>query len=569
MKNNMRTVLISLWGMALFLACNAADWPAFRGNLARTGYYPDPVGHPMGAPEWKLSLEGEIISSPVIKDGLLYVGARDSCIYAIDCRNGSVRWKTKTGGWVDGSPLVVGDSVFVGSRDSTIYVLNGYSGNIIGRIQGGVQLSSPAITSAGEILSGLGLPGGGVLACGVASISKKRADAQWSIPLPQYTYSSPAVRGVQAVIGATDGKLYGVDTGDKDTIWSLSTGGVIYLSTPAIVDTTVYFAPGDEDRNVYAVSLSTGKVLWKNDGTTLSVGPYSKTAKRKSSRTITGTELLRLTSMSPALRKKTIQRLRKQGIEFPIAARRGALGKMAASSTGEFIPVGGMKTSSVGVGPNNVYVIQKDLGYVLINDSLIDYSQQFLIQAFDKESGEFAWSFGDWLKSPQLGYCSSPVVTQNMVYFGWGEGRIYGLDAKNGDLLWADTLEGHVISSPAIAQGKLYVATMEGHLYAYDLNATASGIDFQTSTYCYPNPAKVVSKIQYFFHKPGSIEVRIYDFSERLVKVFRRSALQAQDKDSFEWDVASAANGVYFALVTAQYDDGTKDQKKLKIAVKK
>ena len=353
----------------------------------------------------------------------------------------------------------------------------------------------------------------------------------------------------------------------------MGTNGIIYLSTPAIDDTTVFFAPGDEDRNVYAVNLSTGAVRWKNDGSPLAK-TLRKQARGNSGRIPSVAELARLSGMSPALRKKTIQRLRAQGFELPripksILSGKRATGKTAASNNGEFIPLGGMKTSSVAVGPRNVYVIQKDIGHVFINDSLIDYRQQFMIQAFDKASGAWVWSFGDWLKSPQLGYCSSPVVTEDMVYFGWGEGRIYGLDANNGDLLWSDTLQGHIISSPAIAQGKLYIATMEGYLYAYDLNATMPGQDFQTSTYCYPNPAKRTSKIQYFLQKPGGIEVRIYDFSERLVKVFRRSGMGAQIKDEFEWDVASAANGVYFAVVTASYEDGTKDQKKLKIAVKK
>jgi outer membrane protein assembly factor BamB len=567
----MRTFLILVAGAAWLFTCQAADWPTFLGNPERTGYYPDPVGHPSGRADWKVSLGSEIVCSPVVEGGMLYIGARDSCVYAMDARNGIIQWRTRTGGWVDASPLVDGDRLIVGSRDSVIYVLDRASGAVLGRMSAGVQLSSPAKTAGGQIISGLGLAGGGLAAFRADSLVAGGAAPVWSVPLPQFTYSTPAVKGAAVVIGATDGKLYAIDAVRKDTVWSLATAGVIYRSTPAIEDTIVYFAPGDEDRNIYAVNLLSGKVLWKNDGVTLLTNPKTL-AKIKAGRILTSVaELNRLAKMSPALRKKTIQNFRAQGIEvFSVpktAMGKTAVGKAVAAPGERFVPTGGMKTSSVAVGPRNIYVIQKELGYVLINDSLVDFRQQFLIQAFDKATGVFVWSAGDWVKSPQLGYCSTPVVTDRMVFFGWGEGRAYALDADSGNTLWADTLQGHIISSPAIAEGKLYLATMDGNLYAYGLNGTAAGLDFQTSTYCYPNPAKTVSHIQYFPEKAGSVEIRIYDTAERLVKVFAGSSVPALVKGQFDWDVSRAANGAYLALVKMTYSNGTKVTKIVKIAV--
>ncbi len=567
MAGTIRILCTVVAGVVWFFACYAADWPAFRGNLARTGYYPEPVGCPAGAPLWKISLGCQIISSPAVVDKMLYIGAHDSCVYGIDCNTGDIRWKTKTGGWVDGSPLVDGNHVIVGSHDGVIYLLDKSSGAVLGQMKAGVQLSSPAVIAGGDILCGLGILGGGICAYGTASVENRLADPVWSIGLPQFTYSSPAVFGQAVVIGATNGKFYGIDAGRRDTIWSLSTNGVIYFSTPAIDNTTVYLAPGDDDRNVYAANLLTGAIIWKSKGRSQAADTLNVLSKKKSSLLLPAASLVKLLKMSPVLRKKTIQLLRRRGYVLPAVPLPGTLAKKNAGANGQFIPLGGMKTSSPAVGPNLVYVIQKELGYVLTSDSLVDYRQQFTIHAFDKSAGAELWSFSDWLKSSDYSYCSSPAVTSNLVFFGWGEGKMYVLDAQSGKKLWEDSVQGHILSSPAIANGRLYMATMAGNVVAYMLSATAPGLDFQTSTFCYPNPARSgVSHVQTYAPKPGATDIKVYTSADKPVLHITRQ-LGAGEKYSYDWDITHVANGVYFALVKMKYDDGTSDKKVVKIAV--
>jgi len=564
-----RPILLIILAVAAGIAvCHGADWPAFRGNQWRTGFYPDPVGLPSGAPAWKISLGCEIISSPSIVENVLYIGGRDSCVHAIDCSNGTILWKVKTGGWVDASPLIDGNRVIVGSRDSTIYLLDRKSGDIIGRMTAGVQLSSPALMEDGSILSGIGVPDGGISAFGAsASLAKERSGPQWSISLPQYTYSSPAVHGQAVVIGATDGKLYGIDEGRKKTIWSFPTNGIVYLSTPAIDDTTVYFAPGDEDRNVYAVGLLTGRIIWKNETASPVKDTIQALAKNRSIRYVPTMDLIDLLRMSPEIRKRAIRQLRSSGFELPHVPIAGGLGKRATGPSSVFIPLGGMKTSSVAVGPHNVYVIQKEIGCILTNDSLVDYKQRFTLHSLDKKTGSEAWSFTDWRHSPLLGYCSSPVVTKDKVFFGWGEGKLTVLDAQSGKKFWEDSLQGNIISSPAIARGRLYVATMNGFVYAYSLSETPPGLDFQRSTYCYPNPARgATSTIQVYVEKAATLSLTLYNAAEK--PVLRVDAdLQAGKKYDYEWNLENVANGVYFALVKVDYPSGGSERKNLKIAV--
>jgi eukaryotic-like serine/threonine-protein kinase len=573
-----RIALIAIASMIGLAPCHAADWPAFRGNEARTGFYPDAVGVPSGKALWKTSLGCEIVSSPSVAGNVLYIGGRDSCIYAIDCMSGRVLWKVRTGGWVDASPLVVGSRLVAGSRDSTIYALNKVSGLVLGSWAAGLQLSSPALAADSMIISGMGLPGGGIAGYTSEAFGWDRVGPRWTISFPQYTYSSPAIRGQAAVIGATDGKFYAINTETRDTIWSIATGGGIYLSTPAIDNMTVFLAPGDDDRNVYAVDLLTGKMLWKSQGVPASADPGASLKKRQNIRLLPATDRNRLKMLSPADRKRIIVRLRNAGIELPRVAmpvRAGGLAKKHVAATADFIPLQGIRTSSVAVGANKLFVVQKELGYLLNNDSLVEDKQRFALQALDKKTGTPVWSFSEFRAGSHLGYCSSPVATAAMVFFGWGEGRVYGLSAETGEKLWEDSTQGHIVSSPAIADGMLYVATLNGTVNAYALLHTLPGLDFKTSTYCYPNPARGgVSHIQVYIDREADATMTISTMADQPVASIKRHLSPSEAPyygkyPFYDWDLSKVANGVYFARIKVSYVAGGEDKKTLKIAVLK
>ena len=551
----MRKNFIKKLGLLLLLSAitgSGADWPTFRGNQQRTGYSSEKVGIPYNKPVWQCSLACNIVSSPSVANSLIYIGGRDSSLYAIEANSGKIRWKQKTHGWVDCSPLIHKGMVIVGSRDNRIYAFDKNTGDSISTWDAGLQLSSPGIADDTTILSGLGPPMNGFGALGWNQTAKK-----WIAGFDQPTYSSPAIFAGRAVIGANNGRLYGFDLVKRDTLWSLKTQGGIYLSTAAISDSVVYFAPGDYDRHIYAVDAMDGKFFWKSNG-----APVYEIAKRTAGmeNRIHPVQFVELLRLSPEHRAKVLQKLAKHGVGAPKVLRTAQSRADSSNDPFNFYAYGGMNTSSVAVDSQNVYVVQKELGYP---------KPRFSLLALDKYSGKEAWFFAELRNSEKLGYCSSPIVANGKIFLGWGEGMVYAFNSKTGERLWADTLQGNVISSPAIANGKLYIATYDGYLYAYNLLDTPAPTNFNDGTYCYPNPAKTISNIQYYLTKPGNVEVRIYDAAERLGKVFRNNRVPAGTKQKFGWDASRATNGAYFAIVDVQYDDGTKDRKILKIGILK
>lgn len=65
-------------------------------------------------------------------------------------------------------------------------------------------------------------------------------------------------------------------------------------------------------------------------------------------------------------------------------------------------------------------------------------------------------------------FLSSPVVVQNSVYFGSGDGHLYALDTGTGELKWKFKTGDVIHASPAYANGVLYVGSWDSFFYAVD-----------------------------------------------------------------------------------------------------
>jgi eukaryotic-like serine/threonine-protein kinase len=551
---NMKIKPITIALLLCATLCFADDWVCFRGNPQRTGYSAERTGNPSAKPLWRFGPAGAFISSPSVVNGVLYIGSRDSTIYAIDAKTGILIWKKKVFGWVDSSPLLFGDSLVVGCRDEEIYVLDKNNGETIGEIPAGLQLSSPVELDDGSILSLIGHP-----LNSFSKINLRGIGNSWSLVFTQPMFSSPAVMGAMTAFGGNDGMLYGVDLTARSITWSLKTEGTAYLSTPAISESLVFFAPGDFDRNIYAVWLADGTLFWKSAGNAALAKSRARTAAQ-----IPPQILYNLKRMSPLQRSKWLEYYQRQGA--PFAGIINLSKNSTAVGTPDFVPSDNdIRTSSVAVEQDKVFVVQRELGFT--NDIDMAPISRYTLLALDKATGNEVWRFTDYRNAIVLGYNSSPVIAGGLVFFGWGEGMLFAANKTDGEIVWRDTLAGDIISSPAISDKKLFIATVNGNLYAFNLTETAPGLTFQTSTYCYPNPARGdVSNIQVFVAENATLDMTLYNSSEKpVLKVSQ--AIPANEKYVYPWNISKAANGVYFAMIKVKYDSGKTDKKILKIAV--
>ncbi len=86
-------LLLSSSLFLLFATCvYAQDAPMFRNNLAHSGVYAAAGVPKLKGVKWTFHTRGEVVSSPAIVDGVIYVGSNDGNLYALDQQTGTKKW---------------------------------------------------------------------------------------------------------------------------------------------------------------------------------------------------------------------------------------------------------------------------------------------------------------------------------------------------------------------------------------------------------------------------------------------------------------------------------------------
>ena len=62
-------------------------------------------------------------------DGVVYFGASDCNVYALNAADGTKLWSYKTGDYVESSPAVSDGVVYIGSNDGNLYALRTSNGH--------------------------------------------------------------------------------------------------------------------------------------------------------------------------------------------------------------------------------------------------------------------------------------------------------------------------------------------------------------------------------------------------------------------------------------------------------
>ena len=236
----MKRIRCLSWLLAgLLLPCGALgqDSAMFRADLAHTGVYKAPGVSSLRGVKWKFHTNGQVISSPAVVGGAVYVGSTDHFLYALDAVTGAVRWKFDAKSRVVSSPAVAGGIIYFLSYDSNLYAVSAATGT-----------EKWHFTTGGEHrFTALHLHG-------VQPVAEQMPD-----PFDCYL-SSPMVWNGAVYFGSSDGNVYAVDAANGSLRWKFRTGDVVH-ATPAIAGGTVYV--GSWDSFFYALDAATGKEKWR------------------------------------------------------------------------------------------------------------------------------------------------------------------------------------------------------------------------------------------------------------------------------------------------------------------
>jgi outer membrane protein assembly factor BamB len=215
----------------------AQDSGMFRGDAAHSGIYAGSGVPKLNGVKWKFRTGGEVVSSPAVVGGVVYVGSNDGRLYAIDEATGSLKWKFATGARVSSSPAVADGVVFFGSYDGNFYAVDAATGKVKWKFKNAGERRYAATHLHGALPVGETMPD----------------------PFDVYL-SSPVVWNGAVYFGSGDGNVYALDADSGAVKWKFKTGDVVHAS-PAIADGRVYV--GSWDSYFYALDAATGAEVWR------------------------------------------------------------------------------------------------------------------------------------------------------------------------------------------------------------------------------------------------------------------------------------------------------------------
>ena len=234
----MQILRVCVLGAVCFsLPTRAQDSPMFRGNLAHTGVYNARGVQKFSGIKWKFQTRGQVISSPSVANGTVYIASTNGNLYALDLESGTQKWKLALGVRATASPAVDQGTVYLGTYSGRFYAVDAETGKLKWKFQ----------TEGERRFAGKHLHGS--------------EPAGETMPVPFDCYlSSPAVWSGAVYFGSGDGNVYALDAATGTLKWKFHTGDVVHAS-PAISDGTLFI--GSWDSYFYALDATNGKERWR------------------------------------------------------------------------------------------------------------------------------------------------------------------------------------------------------------------------------------------------------------------------------------------------------------------
>lgn len=500
--------------------------PMFRGNLDHSGVFNSPeISKPVL--KWKYRTGGQIYSSPVVVNNVLYVGSNDSYLYAININDGSLKWKFKTGRRIKSTPCVNNETVYFGSFDSTFYAIDAKTGaekwhfktgreavfsaeNIFGVKSGSLKCPDPwDFYSSSPLYYNQSVyfgSGDSSIYC----LNAENGNKIWSYKTKGVVHSSPAVYNNIIYCGSWDSKIYALDAQTGELIWDYQTGTdtlrncfVGIQASPAISDGIVYC--GSRDAYMYALDAKSGKVIWKNKD------PYSSWMPS-----------------STAIKDDHLYSGSSDALRFYIFDKNNG-NIISEYKTGIYT------FSSPSVSGNTAYI-------GAMNGKLY---------AFDTNTG-----FPKWIFSTDASL-NSLYLTKTGDYNNENLNDIFEFG-----MCWEMTKiieqivssAGSILSSPFINNGIIYFASTDGSIYALENGNTPSqNIEFFDFSN-FKSEVKSINEINYSFDKTSKVSILVLNEQMKPIKSLVKEEKQGGSYTT-GWNGTNeknmdAATGTYFIKIS-------------------
>ena len=221
------------------------------------------------APLWQTRLGGTVYASPVVADGIAYIGTTGGVFNAVKVDDGSYAWTFAAGAPIHGAAALDADAVYFTCDDGFLYKLARADGRRLWRYDLGDRdiprvLAHPAVyewdwqgpqplVADGTVYVGAG--DGGFHAVDAASGERK-----WRHAAQAKIRNGAAIDGERVVYGSADHFVYAIERASGKEAWRYDSKADID-GAPLVHDGRIYI--GNRGGGLYALEAETGKELWR------------------------------------------------------------------------------------------------------------------------------------------------------------------------------------------------------------------------------------------------------------------------------------------------------------------
>ncbi len=221
--------------------------------------------YPQVKEKWVFSSDANVISTPVVTNGIVVFGNQEGTVSALSLQNGKQKWIFKTGGAIYSSPAAAKNKIILGSTDGYVYCLNEKGKEVWKLKTGAAVLGCPLIENNIVYIGGSDH--------NFRAIDLETGKETWNFNgLTGPVVSTPVINKDDIIFGAWDTYLYSLNKHSGKLNWKWSNGSTVRNYSPAacipvIKDDVIYIvAP---DRYLSAIDAITGQTLWRTNESTV------------------------------------------------------------------------------------------------------------------------------------------------------------------------------------------------------------------------------------------------------------------------------------------------------------
>jgi outer membrane protein assembly factor BamB len=229
--------------------------PVIANGIAYIGCYDNniyAVDAKSGEFLWKYATEGGIPTRPIVEEGRIYIGSEDHRLYSITADTGDLIWTYYTEGPIRSSPAIWEGHLFFGSDDAYLHVVNLLSGGRAWKTDAAAPIRSTPLIANERVYFGC--------ESGDFYSVDFRGELKWRFKAKRALTSSPLLVDGLIYVGSMDWTLYALDAEGGWQVWRFRMGRPS-ISSPAYAEGRIY--TGCADGNIYAIDARSSHEIWR------------------------------------------------------------------------------------------------------------------------------------------------------------------------------------------------------------------------------------------------------------------------------------------------------------------